>query len=449
MARGIGCERYPALAFLEYPKTMPTLSPSWLSPLLTGIGKRLGIDAHYFAKNSVYVTLGQVMNVARGVVSGYLISRLFPAELYGEYRFVISVMSTIGILALSGMPRAISRDVARRGNDAPLWTNMRIYAALCLIGAGVTIGAIGLLPYWNHLNLWPMFVLAGLLFLPINVGTTFFGGIIIGRGQFGTSLKTNLTSGSLVIVTVLLMLLLKPSPLLLLAFTAGIPALVYLFELRKLMREFPSRVPSRETLLYALKITAADIPMTLSWYLDSLVISAFFGLKQLAVFSVANMLPEEAKGFLKDFLPISFSRQAAGADTPARRAHLLRAVLWMTLIFALGIAAYIAVSPWLLPFLFPLYDPAELIPLSNVSAIILITFPASLFSQQLEARGRAKAILIGQWLAAAILSVSLLLLVPTFGLMGALVARGLFRFTYALYSMLAVYFAPYPAALEQ
>lgn len=432
----------PSLAILL--KYMQRPSFEWLSPALTRIGRKLGIDAHYFAKSSAFVVLGQVMNVLKGVVSGYLISRLFPAEMYGEYRFVLSVVGTLGILTLSGLPRAISRAVAQQRDDTPLWWTLGTYALLCLVGATAIAGVILFLPHWNRMNLWAMFLLAAVFFVPTNVGTAFFGGIVIGRGQFDTSLRANATGGMLVIVSVLLMLWLRPSPLLLLAFTAGIPPLVYLWELRKLMRSYPSQSASKDMLKYALKITIADIPMTLSWYLDGLLISAFFGLKQLALFSVAQMIPEEAKGFLKDFLPISFSRQAAGNDSPQRRRHLVLAVMWMTVVFAVGIACFVAVSPWLMPLLFPLYNPAELVPLSSAAAIMLITFPASLFSQQLEARGKARQILIGQWLSAAVFAVSLLTLIPTMGLIGAILARGIFRLTYAGYSAYAVITAPYP-----
>lgn len=406
----------------------------WLSPTLTKIGRRFGIDAHYFAKSSAFVILGQVMNILKGIVSGYLISRLFPAEMYGEYRFVLSVVGTLGVLTLSGMPRAIAREVAQRKENAELWWTFRTYALICLLGTVAIAGVILLLPHWGRMNLWAMFLLSAVFFIPTNVGTAFFGGIVIGRGQFDTSLRANATGGMLVIVSVLLMLWLRPSPLLLLAFTAGIPPIIYLWELRKLMSKYPSQKPSKDMFTYALKITVADIPMTLSWYLDGLLISAFFGLKELAVFSVALMIPEEAKGFLKDFLPISFSRQAAGPDTPARQRQLLYAVGWMTLVFAIGIGIYIGISPWIIPFLFPLYDPVQLVPLTNVAALILITFPASLFPQQLEARGRAKEVLIGQWMASVVFAIALLILIPTMGLMGAIIARGIFRVAYVGYA---------------
>ncbi|HRH93875.1 MAG TPA: oligosaccharide flippase family protein, partial [Candidatus Peribacteria bacterium] len=392
---------------------MQRISFAWLSPTLTKIGRRFGIDAHYFAKSSAFVILGQVMNILKGIVSGYLISRLFPAEMYGEYRFVLSVVGTLGVLTLSGMPRAIAREVAQRKNDAELWWTFRTYSLICLVGTIAIAGVLVLLPFWGRMNLWAMFLLAAVFFIPTNVGTAFFGGIVIGRGQFDTSLRANALGGVLVIVSTLLMLWLRPSPLLLLAFTAGIPPIIYLWELRKLMRNYPSQKPSKEMFQYALKITVADIPMTLSWYLDGLLISAFFGLKELAVFSVALMIPEEAKGFLKDFLPISFSRQAAGPDTPARRKHLVHAVGWMTLVFVVGISLYIAISPFVIPWLFPLYDPAQLVPLTNWAAVMLITFPSSLFSQQLEARGNARDVLIGQWLSAAVFVVCLLTMIPS------------------------------------
>jgi O-antigen/teichoic acid export membrane protein len=417
--------------------------PNWLEKLLTWITRRFKVDARYFAKNSAYVALSHGLNIAKGLTTGYLISRLFPAEMYGEYRFVLSVAGTLGVLGLSGMPRAISRAVARGDKDIPLRYTIRWYAVFCLIGAAALVGVIPFLGRWQHENLWPMFLLAALLFVPTNVSTTLFGGIVIGKGKFGMSFRAGLTSSILIIIGTLIMLLVRPSPVILLGLVTGIPTIVYLITLRKAMKEYPSDSRRFGILSYGIRLSIADVPMALSWYLDSLLISGLFGLKELALFSVATMIPEEVKGLMKEFLPLSFSKQAAGSDSYERRMHLTKVVAWLTLIVALGIGIYLLISPIVMPLLFPLYESAAIIPVTDTAAIILLTMPAQLFAQQLEAQGKAKEVLISQWLSSGVFALSLFILVPTAGLIGALVARGLFRVTYAGYSFYAMWKAPY------
>ncbi len=420
-----------------------TQAPAWLDALLTWVTRRFKIDAHYFAKNSIYVALSHGLTIAKGLTTGYLISRLFPAQMYGEYRFVLSITGTIGVLGLSGLPRAISRAVARGDKDIPLHYTIRWYTIFCLVGAAAILGVIPFLGHWQHEDLWPMFLLAAMLFVPINVGTTLFGGIVIGKGKFGMSFKAGLISSILIIIGTLAMLLIHPSAIVLLALVTGIPAMVYLVSLRKAVREFPSDSHRFGILSYGIRLSIADIPMSLSWYLDGLLISGLFGLKELALFSVATMIPEEVKGLIKEFLPLSFSKQAAGTDSFERRMHLTKVVSWLTIIMAIGIGIYLLISPKVMPFLFPLYDPSSIVPVTNAAAIVLITMPATLFAQQLEAQGRAKDVLISQWMSSAVFAIALVILVPLAGLIGALAARGIFRMTYAGYSFYAMWKAPY------
>lgn len=404
-------------------------------------GRKYGIDAQYFVKNGVIVTLGHSISIMRGIVTGYLVTRWMPTTMYGEYQFAMSLIGTLSVLTLTGLPTSIARSIARQ-EDIPLKFTIGWYAIICSIGALALFGMIFLLPYWGRDNLWPLLLIAALLYVPSTLGANIFGGIVIGSAKFAYSLKTSLISGFLLIVTVLTMLILKPSSILLLTFMLGIPAIVYLSALKKIVKRFPSKEKSWKLLTYGFQLSIVSVPVALSWYLDKLLISALFGLNQLAVFSVALLIPEQLKVWSKELFPISFSKQAHGEDSIARRRKISIAVGIGTIIVGIGILMYMLITPHIIPLLFPLYPAEQVILLTNIAALTLITIPSTLFPQYLEARGMIRELTWANWTAAAGFTISLLLLVPTYGLLGAVLSRGIFRVIYGGYSFVAMWRMP-------
>ncbi len=417
---------------------MLEISQKKASALLSVIGKKFGIDAHYFAKNSLIVTIGHGISVLRGIVTGYLVTRLMPPVMYGEYQFVQSIIGTLGVFTMTGLPTSIARSIAKK-EAVPLRYTMKIHTILSSLGAIALLGIIPFLSRWGREDLWPLFVIAAILYVPSIVGPYFFGGIIIGTGKFATSLRTSLDIGAALIVSVCAMLYFKPSSSVLLALMLGIPSIVYMIRLRTMMKDYPSKDHSWKLLRYGAQLSIVTIPVTLSWYVDKLMISALFGLNQLALFSVALMIPEQLKVWAKELFPVSFSRQAHGTDSIERRQKITRAVGIGTLFTGIGILAYMLISPWIIPILFPLYASSNIVILTNIAAATLITTPATLFPQYLEARGMVRELQWANWTAAAFFVGSLFLLVPTYGLIGALFARGIFRLIYVGYSGTAMW----------
>jgi O-antigen/teichoic acid export membrane protein len=410
-------------------------------PILDSFGERFGLDARYFAKNSAMVTFSHGIAVLKGIVTGYLVTRLFPPAMYGEYKFVLGVIGMVGFIGLPGLPSALAGAIARK-EPVSLSRIAGWFCSIVSIGAVLIIGCIALLPRWGREELWPLFLIAGLLFVPSALSTNLYGGVIRGLGAFTTAFRASLISNVLITISVLAMLLIKPSPLLLLALITGIPAIVYIAGLIPFQRRFRTDTSQSKIKRTALHMSVATIPSTISWYLDSLIISAYFGLNQLALFSVSLLIPEQIKVWTKELLPVVFSKQAKGKDTPDRRHKMHVSVIIGMAIFGVGILLYVMVAPFIMPILFPLYPAEELTRLTSIAAITLIVAPASLYPQFLEARGLVKELHWANWISSAAFAIALFSLIPTLGLMGAIISRGVFRFSYAICSFVIVQRTP-------
>lgn len=403
----------------------------WLSPSLTAFGKCFGIDAHYFAKHSSFILLGHAVSMIRGIITGYFVARFFAQEVYGQYQFILSVVGSLSLFGLPGLAHSVTRAWAR--DDAfSIREITKTQLLVSSIGSLILLGCIPFLGYYGREELWLLFLVAALLFPLPPLGTVHFGGYTVGKARFDLALRATVVWSSLMIIATIAIIFFRQSALLMFIVTTSIPSIVYLWMSRKI------RPPSDEKDLkntksiirYGWQLTFATLPVDLVWYVDKLLISHFLGLNQLATFSVSILIPEQAKIFVKQFLPVSFAKQAKGADSWERRMKLMKVVLIGTLIFAVGILAYIAASPWLMPFLFPQYDAKELVLLTSIAAIAIITSPGSLFAQFLEAQGMIREVRSSNWIAAIVFAISLVFFIPTYGLIGAAVARIIFRFVY-------------------
>jgi O-antigen/teichoic acid export membrane protein len=257
----------------------------------------------------------------------------------------------------------------------------------------------------------------------------------VGKARFDLSLWVSIVWGSMMIAATLAIIAFKQSALLMLIAGMGIQASVYLYYSRKNpppSEQGQDQKNTKAIIRYGWQMTLVGLPSNLVWYFDKILISKYLGFSQLAVFTIANLLPEKIKTFLKQFFVITFPKQAKGSDSIERRRKLTKAVLIGILIFSSGIALYIIASPLLIPLLFPHYNTKETIFLTCLSSLTLITTPATLFVQYLEAQGMIRETQIANWGAAGIFAIALFTLIPLYGLVGAIVARGVFRFTYVL-----------------
>lgn len=409
----------------------PTLA--WLAPSLTAFGRKFGIDTHYYAKNSSLVFLGHVVGLLRGLVTGYLVARLFSQEIYGQYQFMLSVVGMLSIVSLSKLPHSVTRAWAR----GDVFSVRRIIGhqfLICMIGSCILFGAIPFLSHYGREELRPLFLLAGVLFPLPPIAMVLFGGYTVGQARFDVALQANIVWSISMVLATLLVIVFDQSAFWMLLIAMAVPSVVYLLFIRDVRPPSgkPEQDNTRGILRYAWQLTFATLPTELVWYVDKLLVSHFFGLNQLAVFSVALLIPEQAKLFFKQFIPISFAKQAKGDDSIERRNKLFRIVLVGMGFFAAGVAVYIALAPTLMPILFPLYDSSEVIFLTSVAAVTIVTIPAALISQYLEAQGMIRENRRSNWISAAVFAVLLVWLVPTYGLLGAILARGGFRLLTAL-----------------
>src|SRR5688572_902048 len=81
--------------------------------------KYLKTDMVYLAKGGFWLTLGQAVSSAAGVLLIIGFANLLPKEAYGTYKYVLSIAGVLAAFSLTGMSVAVTQAVAR-GMDGML-----------------------------------------------------------------------------------------------------------------------------------------------------------------------------------------------------------------------------------------------------------------------------------------------------------------------------------------
>jgi len=382
---------------------------------------RLG---HFFQTDFRYLVKGgsllSVMHIVSAVVSfGMTIAfaNLIPPEVYGTYRYVLSMYSLLGVLVIPGIDTALIRAVSR-GFEGSLIDAFKKKLRWGLIGS---FGAFGVALYnliqgENVLAL--IFTLIALIipvFEATTVYTPFLNGKKLYRPWVVMDIIALIVSGVILAGTIFLT---DNIILIILAYFIPLLAMRLLFFYRsKRYIENPARDP--ELARYGKQVTLFQIISRVIASIDQVVLFHFLGPVQLAVFSIAYAIPARAQGLLR--IAGTLATPKFAIQEPRKIAKTLgRKMAYFALFIIFWSAIYILIAPWLFQTLFPKYITSVLF--SQVLILFTLSSVTYPFSALLFAHKRMREnyyIGIGSFLAKV---AALAIFVPILGLWGGVIS---------------------------
>ncbi len=388
------------------------------------------IDIPYYISSSWYILCSYSIVVIKGFITTYCIARILSIEQFGVYRFMLSSFNIIGLLSAAGMAVAITKSIKNLPIDnVPIKHSIIIHSKISILGAVLLLAMVPLLFIIGRSEIWIAALVAALIYIPFYVSSSFFKGIVWSEEKINYLLKINVLELVTVTPIVLLLLFYYKSALLLLIPIWYIPTIIRIFYLVKLLKKYPSKSKSNEIIHYGLRISVYSIPLIFIGMYDDLLVSALFGLKELAIFSVAFLFPDTINALGRSLMQSTQARQSAGPDSKSSRNVLHKAVLWFMCISILGTTFYIILIPIIYPLLFPQY-PQKLIFLSQIAALVGMFTPLMLCKQYLDGKGLIKHLRNIQIVSAVIGLLAFVLLINFFQVNGVVYARILFTVVY-------------------
>lgn len=388
----------------------------------------------YLVSGSLWYVAGQVVASFSALALAIVFANLAPPEVYGTYKYILSLAGIFAIVSLPGINTAVARAVAR-GHESVVHAATRSRVVHACVGSIIALAgsAYYLLKGNVELSLALLVIAAA---LPLFDTLTSYLFYFVGKRRF--DIRTKYYAATQVIsVLALVGTLLVTDNLTLILLAYFIPltlvrATQYLYVVRTIPRTHTEE--DVNTVRYGKHLTAMQVLGMVAGEIDKVLIWKFLGPAQVAVYTFALAIPEQFKGPLKGIGELAFPKFAA--QTPEQIRENLPALWRKIALYALGLLGlslvYIAAAPYLFALAFPQY--AMSVSYSQLYALAMVTnvasIPIAIFSAQQKTALQYTLSNIQPVIAIGLFA----LLIPPYGIMGAIVALLISKFvTVALY----------------
>lgn len=380
-------------------------------------------DMIYLTKGGSWLSIGKVIGIGSSLATTIALANLIPPDTYGIYRFVLSLAAIVGIFTLTGMGTAVTQAVSR-GYEGALRAG---FVAKLKWSIGVTLASfIGAAYYFinDNATLALSLVIVGIL-SPLKDSFVLYRTYLVGKKAFKTaviynSIQAPITAGAFIVT----LFFTDDVILIILAYFVINTIAVGILYALTLYSQKPRENTDTDTLNYSKHLSVMNVIGRIAGQLDSILLFHFLGAAPLAAYSIAKAPAKKLREVTNVLQSLAFPKLAQ------RDLHTLKQSIPKKALQILGVgaslfAAYFFAAPYLFMFLFPQYTDAVLY--SQVLAVSILFLPLFLYKQTFIAHKRRRELYIMQTVIPIVRIIALAILLPIYGIWGAIVALLLTR----------------------
>ncbi|MFH1780611.1 MAG: oligosaccharide flippase family protein [Candidatus Nealsonbacteria bacterium] len=379
--------------------------------------KYTGTDNVYLARGGFWLTLGQVMSMAASFLLAIVFANLLDPVIYGNYKYVLSLIGLLGVFSFPGIRSAINQAVAR-GLEGSFYTGFRAQCKLSVLGSLVAIAAaVYYLIRGNEILPIPLLLTA--VFFPLMEASQIYISFLAGRKLFDMQTKYGIINQIfIVIVTVSTLLLTKNLFWLLTVYLVSRTVLNYAFYLITKIRFMPNQKEDSQTINFGIHLSLMAFIGQIAAYLDKVLVFTSIGAGSLAIYSFATLAPEQIQNIIGNVSALALPKLAPRSREEIK-ATIMKKV-WKLFLLTIAVTIlYIVLAPLLFKIFFPQYLGSVLY--SQVYMLSILTVPISLLGTAFQAKMMKKEL---YWLKSkSFIRVGLFVIfIPLYGVWGALAA---------------------------
>lgn len=392
-------------------------------------------DMVYLAKGGLWLNSVQILTALSSLGLALLFARLVPKEVYGNYRYILSLASLAAIFSLTGISSGVLQAVAR---GFP----------------GTFIQAVKTLAKWNSLIF--VFSIGGALYYFANDNTTLGFGLIIiaiffpairtfeiyeaflsGKKDFKRSaIYRGIVDVGTILATAISLFFTND---VLILITVNLAAQFILDGI--LFGKVYKSISEKEKLLvepgiieFSKHLSMQNVLTNFAANIDKIIIFHYLGAVQVAIYTFATAIPSQIKGFISNVVlmitPKISQRTAREASETIPGRFLISLYILVPIV-----ALYIFFAPLIFQTLFPAYTDSVLytrwyalvlLLMGNLSNLVLITQKAAKEQYILTTFGSSSQVIL------------MLVLIHPFGIMGVVWSYLISKYLSALLSYILV-----------
>jgi len=326
-------------------------------------------DMVYVARSGFWLTSARIVTTASSFLIAIAFANLLPMEVYGNYKYILSIIGLLAASTLSGIDSAIITSVAKKmdGTIVPAFqTKLRWSFGGMLIG--ICVAAYYL---WHGNQTLGFGCLIGAMALPPFESMVLYASILQGKRQFKRLHQITTISRICTAVTIISAVYFSRNIIVVL-FAYQLQALVvrwYFWQKTKKAADLTGPVDPN-AITYGKKYSLLKIITGGIENLFGIAIFQLLGSQALATYTFALAPIEHIRSVVKIADQIILPKISQTSWVVPHRFFLIKKILPFIFSLIAISMVYIALAPFLFNFIFPQYHDAILI--SQISALTLI-----------------------------------------------------------------------------
>lgn len=394
----------------------------------------LGLDLAYFIHGGFWLSSSTILSFIGGILLSSLFARIWPSDVFGQFSFLNSAISFVSILALPGMSAAVTQAVAEK-KEGFFKRSIKTVGKFSLLGAIILLLGSFYFYLRHNQSLAIATAVSAFAFPLVNTGglyTSFYSG----RKDFKKLALLNIGTQYVSIGATALALLKFPSLIMVALFSNWSSAIFSVFVIYFALKGLKNNDDDLKLEKMGLTLSLGNTIALGVDYFDRFAIPLFLGFNQNAVYAFAILIPLQIQSFLKIFSSLAQPKITIISERNIRK-DLVKKSLQLEILIAVIVAAYIFSAPTIFKILYPKYQSAVF--LSQIFSLTLLYYPSNLFGLYLVKKRALSKSFFSSAVYGLVSICSLLIFLPLWGLIGAVVAKIITRIvlviiSYALFS---------------
>lgn len=314
------------------------------------VEKLLGLDSNYLVNSGFWVTAKQTSASISALIIPFVFTRLADKEAFGIYNLAISVFVTASVFSLPGVLNAVIEQSARNF-DGSLLKGIKIRFYFSVLG-GIFLALLGLFYISQNKETVGLIIVLSSFIFPIYFSFSTYDAFLTGKKAFkkqATYYGIFYLISTLIIVTCLVLNL---SIILLVLVILTIQALFNLIYSIKTLREVGNQKVEKDFTSFSVINSLVTGLGVISSNIDSVLLGTLIGLPQLAIYSVANLLPDGISKNLRNYFAIYTVKLIP--HKPHRKREITKKFYFRLILLGVFIfITFYALIPFLIQILFP------------------------------------------------------------------------------------------------
>lgn len=400
------------------------MAKNFINSKVESFSNYLGLDLAYFVGGGFWLGLSMVLTTLGGILLSSLFARVWPKDVYGQFSFLMSALGFVSLIALPGMYQAVLQ-AAAENKDGVYKRAIKKVAIWSTAGALTLICGSAYFYLRSNQSLSLAFLVSAIAF-PLSSGFNLYNPFLAGKQKFKKVAIYSTIAQFASIGATALALWQFPNLVFVALFSSWSTAIINIILTILSFGEIGNNNQDESIMHLGLHLSFSQIFTIGADYLDRFMVPLLLGFTNNAIYAFAIIIPMQIHGFLKIFTTLG-QPKVAEISQKNLKGGLIKKSLQLEVITAAIVFAYILAAPSIFKILYPSYQ-GQAVFLSQIFSLSLLYFPGNILTLSFVKERMTKAIYQMNIAYAFITIASLLILVPTLGLIGAVLAKVTTRF---------------------